>query len=348
MGQRSQTETRRVERLFDIFSTLIRDGVASRKRLIDMYVISTRTLLRDINDLSLQFGTRIEYDKESGCYFIPHDELEALRNNLAYRDDESVGEKIARYFLASLKDHFSLFTENNTVSFIFPEYHEYKNIISVETPPLSRISRNNNEAKKLLRMVEDLEEITFTYTKRSHEPPYQVNAIPYLMHFAGGRWYLVAEDVADSITKKYIVEKVSNLAYAKRMLIGANEVDEEIIEERERKRQAIHQDLKEKKSIFFTTDNPAKKVVIRFDAATAHYFLENDYGFKQECEPTTHKDGHIDVTFHFGSFEEVWYFLLPWLGHFTIISPDYCRFCFMERVTKALAILAETKAPPAS
>lgn len=324
-----RTESRKLERLFDMYLALLRDGAVSRKRMIDDYAINERTLLRDINELSDIIGAEIGYDRTRMQYTLDAADREAVKKRISFTDSDA---HIMSGFLRELWDKIDIFVDDPLPAPV-KEYSEFRSCITMTLPPVTDLPVNRAEARRLLGLVQSLSDIRFSYFKRSADERYTVNAVPYLLHFAQGRWYLVAKDVKDNITKKYLLEKISDLT-SQSLLVSRSDCDDRAAE-----REALKRTVRTKGNIFFDTDHVPETVRIRFDASVAHHIEHADYGFSQHIAAPRNSDGSMEAEYQFSSFMELWFFLIPWLGECSIVSPEHYRTEFASRVRAALAKL---------
>ena len=160
--------------------------------------------------------------------------------------------------------------------------------------------------------------ILFDYYRKSVNNRYQVKAIPFILYFFKGRWYLIAEDLStdNNEIKKYIIEKISNISQIEDYPIKS--VDRKKLFE---KRKDLIINLESKgHTIFWTNEIPTEESILRFDEDVAYIFEINDYGYYQKTSEKKNNDGSIDVSFKFASFYEMWFFISEWLGKFEIIK----------------------------
>lgn len=331
-------DAKKFERLFDIYNRFVHDGFAIKQEIAKQYNVSNRSIERDISDLINSFAITILYDSNSGKYAPDKEDLKKLRDGYNFSDnpDKKI-EKMLAVFLKKVFEQMTILPTMLSSKLLPPqEYEEYYDIITVGRNPISKIPGNEQDIENLLEYTRALQTIRFKYYTTDIENAYMVDAIPFVLHYFHGRWYMVAEDISVGVVKKYVIEKISSLQ--SKTLIRMNNAQrmqhEEECKKREVKRRKVIEDMKEKQNIFWNTDTPTETVVC-FDSEVAHYFLQNDFGFSQKIRQKK-DDGSVVVEFQFSSFLELWHFLSSWLGCFSIVSPDTFRSEMKDHLNKAL------------
>lgn len=142
---------------------------------------SKRTFQRDIREIRNIFGLDIKYSKSQKGYLIGQDDVESLN-------------------FQRMIEEFDMF---NVLSFA----HDLKPFIHPEKPKPQGLENLYG----LLYAIKNKLQITFSYQKFSELESNVRTAEPYLLKGFKNRWYILANDTEDGITKSFALDRMSNL-----------------------------------------------------------------------------------------------------------------------------------------
>lgn len=325
-------EKKKFEVLFTMLTSIIQYNYVNKDIILNENEMSERTFYRYIDDFKNLFD--VELKQNGARYEIKSEDVKSIKKKLQINESMNEEQALTKFFLYEMSKTISLYLDSSTFSMgNIPDYERWSNIISIEQAPISTIPADEDSAKKLLKLTQEMEKVSFIYFKTDESQSYKVNAIPYLLHFSNGRWYLVVEDEKDNIIKKYCVEKIRNIHAPYKKLVGGTNKSKDEIKNHNEKREELKEMLKEKKHIFFSAGRLAHDTVIRFDADVAHYFIYTNFGFSQ-THLQTNDNGSIDVQFKFETFEELWFTIVNWVGSFEILSPQIFKDQFLDKAAR--------------
>ncbi|EKV56352.1 WYL domain-containing protein [Brachyspira hampsonii] len=335
------SDKKKFERLFELYTSLMLDGLVDKNKFMYQNKISLRTFQRDIEEIQLYL--QIELILENDRYTLKKEDLKKLKRGFNF-DNDNLKKNVDILFSVFIKKVSSnlSFIPHSTISKLLPQNidDDYYDVIVISNNEINNISGDSESIEKLLSCVKDLNDISFDYYIQSSNINYKVKAIAYLIYYFQGIWYLVAYDKKYKKIKTYSITSISNIEVMQKLKFNSNKEKEEYYKEyknRINNREKLIKLIEKKRSIYWS-DNELTKTTICFNSDVAHYFKNRDYGFNQKIKKTL-EDGSIIVNFDFSSFTELRIFLSPWLGSFKIISPEKFNKEFIEHLNNALSVM---------
>jgi predicted DNA-binding transcriptional regulator YafY len=167
---------------------------------------------------------------------------------------------------------------------------------------------------KLVRASKEKRQVTFEY--HADKGPHPVTLEPYRVVYFAGFWYLVGNETATGILKRYALDRISDLKMLKVRFktIPAN----------------LDDMLKGSSSIWFS-DSKRLAVKVLVDASVAHYFKRRRMHPSQEIKEER-PDGSLLVTFRVGQYEEIRNILKSWIPYIVILAPQKFRMDLLDDV----------------
>ncbi len=142
---------------------------------------SKRTLQRDLREIRNLFGIEIEFSKSKGGYYISNSESE----NLNFQ-------RMIEAF-----DLFNLLNRTqDTTPFIYFE---------------NRKPKGTENFNGLLHAIENKKQIRFTYQRYDEDEITHRLVEPFALKEFKNRWYLMANDLKDSILKSFALDRLTEL-----------------------------------------------------------------------------------------------------------------------------------------
>jgi predicted DNA-binding transcriptional regulator YafY len=167
---------------------------------------------------------------------------------------------------------------------------------------------------KIIRAVREKKQVTFRYA--ANKDPHPVQMEPYRVAYFSGFWYLVGNEPATGILKRYALDRINDIRLLKTCCQNVPEDLDDI--------------LHKSANIWFTGDmNLEVKVLI--DAQVSHYFRRRMIFPTQELKEER-PDGSIVVTFRVGRFEAIRNVLKSWIPNIVILEPEDFRKDFLKDV----------------
>jgi len=178
-----------IKRHYKIISCLKRRAMSFEELQDDMLldhdsieyqlIKSQRTLQRDIKDIETIYGIEIVSDRSSGKYYIK----ENTENTHSQR----------------LRENFDL------INAIRLTERFGTNLVFEDRKPLG-----TQHMSGLLHAIQNHLEVTFTYLKFNDDSISERRLKPIALKEARNRWYLIAEDMKDTIVKNFSLDRISN------------------------------------------------------------------------------------------------------------------------------------------
>ncbi|MEI7636960.1 MAG: WYL domain-containing protein [Syntrophus sp. (in: bacteria)] len=167
---------------------------------------------------------------------------------------------------------------------------------------------------KIVRAIREKKQVTFQYAadKGSHS----VQMEPYRVAYFSGFWYLIGNEPATGILKRYALDRIGDIRLLKTC---CQDVPKDL--------DAI---LQKSANIWFTGDMNLK-VKVLIDAQVSHYFKRRRMFPTQEIQEER-PDGSLVVTFRVGHYEAIRNILKSWIPNIVILEPADFRKALLKDV----------------
>lgn len=169
---------------------------------------------------------------------------------------------------------------------------------------------------KIVRAIRERKQVSFQYAADKGAHP--VSMEPYRVVYFGGFWYLIGNEPATGILKRYALDRIRDFRFLKICFKGVPENLDSI--------------LHGSANIWFTGEKNLE-VTILVDAKVSHYFKRRKMFPTQEIKEER-PDGSIVVTFRVGSYESIRNFLKSWIPYIMIMAPEDFKNDLLEDVKK--------------
>ncbi|HOK07951.1 MAG TPA: WYL domain-containing protein [Syntrophales bacterium] len=170
--------------------------------------------------------------------------------------------------------------------------------------------------KKIVQALREKKQVTFQYA--AGKGPHPVQMEPYRVTYFSGFWYLVGNETATGVLKRYALDRISDFRLLKAC---CREVPKDLDDV-----------LRKSANIWFATDmNLEVKVLV--DAQVSHYFKRRRMTPTQEILEER-PDGSLIVTFRVGHYEAIRIILKSWIPNVVILEPDDFKRDFLEDVKR--------------
>jgi predicted DNA-binding transcriptional regulator YafY len=169
----------------------------------------------------------------------------------------------------------------------------------------------------LIGAIKDKKLVTFTYTDKVRAKPYKI------AHFQGF-WYLVAEDTADEVIKKYALDRISEVKTTGKRF---SEIPAD-----------LGHILDESFNIWFGQKR-GKKIVVEVSEDVSHYFRRKKWFPNQEIIEEK-DDGNLVVSYVVSNYMEILPFLKSWIPYLWIIRPKELKTRLKRELEAAIKKVA--------
>ena len=157
---------------------------------------------------------------------------------------------------------------------------------------------------KIVKAIREKKQVSFQYAAKKGSHPVQMD--PYRVVYFSGFWYLVGNEPATDILKRYALDRISDIRLLKTCChCVPDDLD------------AI---LKKSANIWFAGDLNLE-VTVLFDSQVSHYFKRRKMFPTQEIKEER-PDGSIVVTFRVGNYEAIRNILKSWIPNIVILEPE--------------------------
>jgi predicted DNA-binding transcriptional regulator YafY len=167
---------------------------------------------------------------------------------------------------------------------------------------------------RLVKAIREKRQVGFRYSsnRRTHD----VQLEPYRVVYYGGFWYLIGNEPATGILKRYALDKIKDLRLlTPRFKSIPGDLD------------AV---LKGSANIWFSGEkNLEVKVLI--DSKAGDYFKRRKMFPTQEIKEER-PDGSLVVTFRVGYYDAIRHILKSWIPNMIILEPEEFRLSLIEDV----------------
>jgi predicted DNA-binding transcriptional regulator YafY len=156
---------------------------------------------------------------------------------------------------------------------------------------------------RIVKAIRDKKQLTFQYAADKSSHPVQME--PYRVVYFSGFWYLIGNEPATGILKRYALDKIKDVQLLKS---GFKSIPEN-----------LDSVLQGSANIWFA-DKQTLEVTVLIDAKVSHYFKRRKMFPTQEIKEER-PDGSLVVTFRVGHYEAIRNILKSWIPNIVILTP---------------------------
>ena len=167
---------------------------------------------------------------------------------------------------------------------------------------------------RIVKSIRDKKQVTFQYA--APKGPHPVQMEPYKVVYFSGFWYLIGNEPATGILKRYALDRISDFRLLKTCCKGVPEGLDDI--------------LQKSTNIWFTKEQNLE-ITVLIDAQVSHYFKRRKMFPTQEIKEEK-ADGSIIVTFRVGHYEAIRNVLKSWIPNIVILAPEDFREALLTDV----------------
>jgi predicted DNA-binding transcriptional regulator YafY len=167
---------------------------------------------------------------------------------------------------------------------------------------------------RIVKAIREKKQVTFQYTADKGSHPVKMD--PYRVVYFSGFWYLIGNEPATGILKRYALDRISDFRLLKTCCQDVPEDLDTI--------------LQKSPNIWFTEEQNLE-VTVLIDAQVSHYFKRRKMFPTQEIKEER-PDGSLVVTFRMGQYEAIRNILKSWIPNIVILEPEDFREALLKDV----------------
>ena len=258
---------------------------------------TTRTIQRDL--LLLKESGFPLHEEKRGTYRLSRD----LVKNLEVFDDTELALMVAmKNIVGQLGPSFQK-AANDVLDRLFDCATNMPVFVKID----DAVPLDSTLLNKIVRAIRERKLASFQYTTEKKTHP--VSMEPYRVAYFGGFWYLIGNETATGILKRYALDRIKDFCLSKTCF------------------KSIPADLDSVMqggaNIWFT-DNMNLDVTVLIDAKVSHYFRRRKMFPTQEIKEER-TDGSLVVSFRVGQYEAIINILKSWIPNIMILEPKDFR-----------------------
>jgi predicted DNA-binding transcriptional regulator YafY len=169
------------------------------------------------------------------------------------------------------------------------------------------VQLDSAQLSRIVKAIREKKQVTFQYASDKGSHPAQID--PYRVVYYTGFWYLIGNEPATGILKRYALDKIRDLRLSRNSF---KEVPGDL--------DGI---LQHSANIWFTGDAPIE-ITVLINPRVSHYFKRRRMYPTQEIKEER-PDGSMVVTFRVGNYEAIRNILKSWIPNLVILAPDDFR-----------------------
>jgi predicted DNA-binding transcriptional regulator YafY len=312
MAREKNIQTKLV-RLGQILRIFMEKDKVSSAWLSDYFQTTLRTIQRDL--LLLKKSGFPIHEIQKGSYTLSKD----LIKSLEVFDDTELALMVAmKNIVGQLGQPFQKAADD-----VLDRLYDTVTAMPVFAKIDDAVPLDTSFINKMVKAIREKRQVGFRYT--SNRKTHDVQMDPYRVVYFNGFWYLIGNEPATGLLKRYALDKIKDLRLLKS---GFKSIPSD-----------LDSVLRGSASIWFSGEaNLEIKVLI--DAKVAHYFKRRKMYPTQEIREER-PDGSLIVTFRVGHYEAIRDILKSWIPNILILEPESIRLALVKDVSGWLKRQAE-------
>jgi len=300
--KKAQTKLLRVGQILRIF--MEKDKISS-SWLSKEFQTTPRTIQRDL--LLLKEAGFPIHEIQKGIYQLHKD----IVKNLEVFDDTELALMVAlKNVVSQLGQPFQ-----KAVDRVLERLYECATSMPVFVKIDDAMPLDTTYLNRMVKAIRDKKHLGFQYTSRK-KAVHPVQMEPYRVVYFEGFWYLIGNETATGILKRYALDKIKDLKLLK---TGSNLC-----------RKTLDAVLQESANIWFA-EKATLDVEVLIDAQVSNYFKRRKMFPTQQIKEEK-PDGSLVITFRVGHEEAIRNLLKSWIPHVSILGPPDFRKQFVQEV----------------
>ncbi len=310
----AQTKLIRLGRMLKIF--MEKEQVASTW-LSRHFQTTPRTIQRDI--LLLKESGFPLHEEKKGTYRLSRD----LVKNLEVFDDTELALVVAlKNIVGQLGQPFQQAADS-----VLDRLYDCVTSMPVFVKIDDAVPLDSALLNRIVRAIREKKQVSFQYAADKGTHPVLME--PYRIAYFSGFWYLIGNEPATGILKRYALDRIGELKLTKEKFKAIPDRLDEI--------------LKQSANIWFAEQRHLV-VKVLIDAQASHYFKRRRMFPTQEIEEER-PDGSLVVSFHVGQYEAIRHMLKSWIPHILILEPEDFREALLKDVKGWIKTAVGAKRP---
>ena len=169
------------------------------------------------------------------------------------------------------------------------------------------ITLDSSLLNRIVKAVKEKKQVHFEYPAGKGAHPVLLE--PYRVVYFSGFWYLIGNEPATGILKRYALDKIRDFKLSKNCFKGVPKDLDAV--------------LRGSANIWFSGEKNLE-VTVLIDAGVSHYFKRRKMFPTQEIKEER-PDGSLVVTFRVGQYEAIRDMLKSWIPNIVILAPEDFR-----------------------
>jgi len=300
--KKAQTKLLRVGQILRIF--MEKEKISS-SWLSKEFQTTPRTIQRDL--LLLKEAGFPIHEIQKGIYQLHKD----IVKNLEVFDDTELALMVAlKNVVSQLGQPFQ-----KAVDRVLERLYECATSMPVFVKIDDAMPLDTTYLNRMVKAIRDKKHLGFQYTSRK-KAVHPVQMEPYRVVYFEGFWYLIGNETATGILKRYALDKIKDLKLLK---TGFKSM-----------RKNLDAVLQESANIWFA-EKATLDVEVLIDAQVSNYFKRRKMFPTQQIKEEK-PDGSLVITFRVGHEEAIRNLLKSWIPHVSILGPPDFRKQFVQEV----------------
>lgn len=292
MSQNKNVRTKLI-RLGQILRVFMEKEKVSSAWLSNHFQTTTRTIQRDL--LLLKESGFPVHEIRKGLYQIRKD----LVKNLEVFDDTELALVVAlKNLVGQLGEPF-----RKAVDGVLDRLYDCVTTMPVFIKIDDAVPLDSFLLNRSMKAVREKKQVSFQYSASQGTHP--VSLEPYRIAYFGGFWYLIGNEPATGIMKRYALDKIKEFKLSK---IGFKTIPEN-----------LDTVLQQSANIWFTEERNLE-ITVLIDSRAGQYFKRRKMFPTQEIKEER-PDGSLILTFHVGHYEAIRSLLKSWIPNILILEP---------------------------
>jgi predicted DNA-binding transcriptional regulator YafY len=292
--KKEQSKMIRLGQILRIF--MEKEKVASAW-LADYFRTTPRTIQRDL--LLLKESGFPLHEEKKGTYRLSRD----LVKNLEVFDDTELALMVAmKNIVGQLGQPFQKAADD-----VLDRLYDCVTTMPVFVKIDDAIPLDGACVNRLVKAIREKRQVGFHYAGKKDAHAVQLE--PYRVVYYGGFWYLIGNEPATGILKRYALDNIKDIHLLKSCFKSIPENLDNV--------------LRGSANIWFA-EKTNLTVTVLIDKQVSHYFKRRKIFPTQEIIEER-QDGSLVVAYHVGHFEAIRDILKSWIPHITILEPAAFR-----------------------
>jgi len=302
---------KKIFRLLSILNKLNNRGKVFVKSLAEEFSVSVRSVQRDLK-LLLEAGFPLDRNAETGAYTFVEG-FQVGKSRLTEKEWALLlsFEDMAKKNGPPFEGLMGSIVKKNLHPDALCDWFYFKVDEPAAVPDMESL------LSTLIEAIRSQEIITFTYTVYSE---YQARVKPFKIIQFGGFWYLLGEDTADQVTKKYALDRIKKPK-------GTGKYFTSVTED-------LNKMLDESFNVWFGPKR-GKKVLVEVSKDAADYFKRRKWFSNQEIIEVK-KNGNLIISYQASDYREILPFLKSWIPNVWVIKPKELKKKLKEELEKGI------------